>query len=68
MRVTDQGDFDEFTSFMDEVRNRQLINMPDSSGSTALMVASYKDHRDIVNFLLRKVQILIKRITMVLQL
>ena len=28
MRVTDQGDFDEFTSFMDEVRNRQLINMP----------------------------------------
>ena len=54
MRVTDQGDFDEFTSFMDEVRNRQLINMPDSSGSTALMVASYKDHRDIVNFLLRE--------------
>ena len=54
MRVTDQGDFDEFTSFMDEVRNRQLINMPDSSGSTALMVASYKEHRDIVNFLLRE--------------
>ena len=53
MRITDQGDYDQFTSFMAEIRNRRLINIPDSSESTALMFASYRGHEDIVHFLLR---------------
>ena len=52
MRIAAQGDLDEFTSFMSEVRNRRLIDIPDSSGSTALMFASYESHGNIVGFLL----------------